>query len=188
MRFVSRLVSIGFPEHWTGSTYVVLLDNLVESSVVELDKLSQVVDVGNDVGEVFLQQDEFFLARSVVTRATLVEAVDDILDFTLAHSNTTRDLHSLDLLFSVHLVELRLETADEASFVIFGPLLAAVLLQRARGVLEIFLQAIVVNVVPLVLADDAGSQLLSKLHDDDAGSSNELLLPGLRCPSFAAVS
>lgn len=146
------------------------------------------MDVGNDVREVLLQQDEFFLARSIVARAALVEATDDILDLTLAYSDTARDLHGLDLLLGVHLVELRLEAADEAGFVILGPLLAAVLLQRARGVLEILLQAIVVNVVPLVLADDAGSQLLSKLHDDDTGRSNKLLLPVLRCPSLTAVS
>lgn len=146
-----------------------LLDDLVEASVIELDELGQVVDVGNDIAEVLLEQHKLLLAGATLSWTTLVEAVDDVPNLALADGNAPRDLHCLDLLLGMDLLELGLELGDEARLVVLGPFVAAVGLGLAGGVPQVGLEAIVVDVVPLVLANDAGAKLLAKLHDDDAG-------------------
>lgn len=134
-----------------------LLDDFIKASVVELDKLGEVVNVGNDVGQVLLEQDKFFLAGTLLAEAALLEAVDDILDLALGDGDAARNLHGLDLLLGVDFFQLGLEAAYEARLVILGPLAGADTIGRGRAgsVLELRLEAIVVNVVPLVLANDA---------------------------------
>lgn len=167
-----------------------LLDDLVEARVVELDKLGEVVDLGDDVAQVLLEQQELLLAGPFLAQAALVEAVDDVADLALADGDAAGDLHGLDLLLGVHLVELGLELADEAALVVLGPLaarragrLGAVRArggreERAAGLLEVGLEAVVVDVVPLVLADDARPELLAELHDDDAGGGSPVGIAG----------
>jgi len=153
----------------------VLLDDLVEARVVELDKLGEVVDVGDDIAQVLLEQHKLLLAGPFLAEAALVEAIDDVLDLALAHGDTAGDLHGLDLLLRVHLFELGLELADEARLVLLGPLVAAMVafLGGAGGILKLGLEAVVVNVVPLILAYDARSQLLAELHDHDSRPGSE---------------
>ena len=50
-------------------THVVLLDNLLEPSVVQLDELGQVVNVCDDIAEVLLQHHELLFSWSIITRA-----------------------------------------------------------------------------------------------------------------------
>ncbi len=84
-RQVSQPVTSRYACPRTGlATHIVLLDDLVEASIVELDELGEVVDVGNDVAQVLLEQDELLLAGAVLAEAALVEAVDDIADLALA--------------------------------------------------------------------------------------------------------
>lgn len=153
------------------SSYIVLFDDFVEAGVVELNKLGEVVDVGNDVGQVLLEQNKLLFARAFLGKAALLEAADDALDFALGDSDAAGNLHGLDLLLGVDLFELGLETAYEARLIVFGPPIGADTAGRGRAgcAFELRLEAIVVNVVPLILADDAGPKLLAKLHDDDSG-------------------
>ncbi len=152
-----------------------LLDDFVKASVVELDKLGKVVDIGNNIRQVLLEQDEFLLARALLAEAALLESVNDVPDLALGDGDAARNLHGLDLLLGVDLFQLGLETAYEARLVVLGPLAGTDAVGRGEAgrVLELRLEAIVVNVVPLVLADDARPQLLAKLHDDDAGSGTK---------------
>ena len=131
--------------------YVVLLDNLVESRVVQLNKLGKVVDIGNEIIQVLLKQDKLLLSRSLFPRTTLVQAIDYFLDLAFAHSNAPSNFHSLELLLRMHLVQLGLEFPDETSLVLFGPCSVGVWIGTrsgwSRGVLEIRLEFSVVNVV-----------------------------------------
>lgn len=174
------------------NTHVVLLDDLVEARVVELHKLGEVVDIGDDVAQVLLQQHELLFAGAVLAQAALVEPVDDIADLALADGDAARDLHGLDLLLGVHLVELGLEQVDEAALVVLGPLAArrlagppggAVAGGRGRDgaagpLLEVGLEPFIVDVVPLVLADQARPELLAELHDDDTGGGSPVGVAG----------
>lgn len=137
--------------------YIVLLDDFVEASVVELDEFGQIVDISDNIREVLLEQDKFLLARALLAETSLLEAVDNVPDLALADSDSARNLHGLDLLLGVDLFELGLEAAYKSRLVVFGPLEATRAVARCRpcGVLEFRLEAIVVNVVPLVLANDA---------------------------------
>lgn len=156
-------------------SYIVLLDDFVKAGIVELDKLGQVVDVGNDVGQVLLEQDKLFLAWAVLTKAALLETGDDVPDLALGDGDAAGNLHGLDLLLGVDLFQLGLEAAYEARLVVLAPLAGADAVGRgvAGGAFELRLEAIVVNVVPLVLADDAGPQLLAELHDNDTGAGSK---------------
>lgn len=163
-----------------------LLDNLVEASIVDLDELGEVVDIGNNIAQVLLQQHELLLAGTRLTQAALVKAAYNIFDLTLADLDSPLDLNGLDLLLLVDLFELGLELAHEAALIVFGPFslglgtlalaflfgmdLYGLVVRRLNdgtaGILEVVLEAVIVNVVPLVLADDAGPKLLAELHDD----------------------
>jgi hypothetical protein len=153
----------------------VLLDDLVETRIVQLDKLGQVVHVGDQVVEVLLQQNELLLGGAFLPRPALVQAVDDLLDLALAHGDAPRDLQGLELLLRVDFVELVLELADEPALVLLGPDVASVGGARAddkgaRGVLEVGFEVGVVDVVPLVLAHNARAELLAELHGGRRGS------------------
>lgn len=151
-----------------GVVYIVLLDDLVEASVVELNELGKIMDIGNNVAEVLFQEQKLLLAGPVLAKATLVETVHDFLDFPLADSNSSRDLHGLDLLLRMDLFEFDLELPHESGLVLLGPFLA-IGLDRPCGILQIAFQSIIVDVVPLVLMDHRGSQLFAEFHHDDTG-------------------
>lgn len=92
-----------------------LLDDLLEPRVVELRKLGQVVHVGDDVAQVFLEQVKVLLDRlAVLARRLLLCARDGILDLLLRRCYAADDLAALDALEGVDLVELRLQLLDEA--------------------------------------------------------------------------
>lgn len=161
------------------------LDDLVEAGIVQLNEFGEIVDVRDNITEVFLEKHKLLLAGAGLVDVALVEAVDDIANFSFADCYAPRDLHGLHLLLRVDLLELLIQLADEACLVILGPLIAAGagLGRGTSGILELALEAIVVDVVPPVLADDAGSQLLAELHDDDArggsGAAGVSANPGL---------
>lgn len=56
---------------------IVLLDDLLEACVVELGELGEIMDVGNDITQVLLQEHEFFLAR--IFQRSIVEATEYII-------------------------------------------------------------------------------------------------------------
>jgi len=157
--------------------HIVLLDNFLEASVVELDELGQIMHVGDDVAQILLEQHELFFGRSIGAaiggrRPLIVEPRDDLGDLPLARGDASADLARLDLLLRVHLLELEGEGVDEELLVLGGPLPTS----RPRAIgghdvgrPQLALEAVVVDVVPLVFLDDARAELLAELHDDLTG-------------------
>ena len=87
---------------------VVLLDDLLKASVVELSILGQIMDVGNDVAEIFLQQlkvlFKFGLTCLILGVVELLLLVDNLLDLRLAALDPRDDLSTLQLLKGEDLV------------------------------------------------------------------------------------
>lgn len=120
-----------------------LLDNFLEARVVKARKLGKIVNVGDNVGELFLE----VLKLLLVGRGVEVQLLDDGIDLALSVLDSARNLAILDLLEGVDLVELGLKEADEALLVLLGPL---VLLE---SLLEVRLEVIVGDVVVVVVSE-----------------------------------
>ena len=146
-----------------------LLDDLLESRVIQLRELGQVVNIGYDVTQHLLELQEILIGRRPtrpdaplsVPRLILIpfDALNDMLDFPFAGLDALHDLLTFDLLKVEDLVEFAFQQGDEIRFVFFGPCFALwlwVFRGWFRDVvgLEGFLQVIVSDVVPVVLADD----------------------------------
>jgi hypothetical protein len=172
-----------------------LLDNLLEASIIELHKLREVVDICNDITEVLLEHHEILLGRDVGIRGvailgprtTLVESLDDLTNLLVAAGNSTANLDGLDLLLGVNLIELLVERLDELLLVLRRPLATfrPWVLPRGRRdefPLELVLQVIVGDVIPLVLLDHAGPQLLAEFHDDKTGPEIVAAATGIGLP------
>lgn len=99
-------------------TYVMLLNDLLETRVVQLSELGEVVYVGDDVAQVFLQQVEILLERVLILasllRLVFLRASDCGIDFFVRSRYTSDDLFALDAYEAVDLVEFLLELLDEA--------------------------------------------------------------------------
>jgi len=110
-----------------GMSLVVLLDNLLETSVVELDKFGQVVDIGDNVGQVFLEEIKVFFARRILNHLSFLGVLccivpgDHILDLLLAITNPADDLLALDFLKCKDLVQFLLKRLVEPGLVLIGP-------------------------------------------------------------------
>lgn len=84
-----------------------LLDNLLETSIVQLGKLGEVVHVGNDVAQVFLEQQEVLLGGLLVAILG-IKAAQDFADLLLRGLDAADNLLALNLLEGVDLIELLL--------------------------------------------------------------------------------
>jgi len=137
-----------------------LLNNLLKASVVQLSEASQIMDIGNDVAQILLQQHKVFLERDIVlSTARLIGSVlmlvclgNDGVDFCFAGLDPLDNLLTLDLLEGEDLVQLSLELLHEPLLILFRPRLPLrlriVLGGRGDVVgLEGVLQAIIVDVV-----------------------------------------
>ena len=156
-------------------TYIMLLDDLLESRVVQLREFGQVVNIGYDVTQHLLEQQKILIgrrpstrsgARPPVPRLILIafDELNDMLHFGLAGLNTLHNLLTLDLLEVEDLVEFAFQQGDEIRFVFFRPCFAVWLgvfggwFRDVVG-LEGFFQVIVGDIVPVVLADDGRSEM-----------------------------
>lgn len=119
------------------STHVMLLDDLLEARVVELREAGQVVDVGDDVAQVLLEQVEALLGL-IAEHARPLRAGDGVADLLLGGGDAADDLLALDALEGVDLVELLVQQLE---VVLLLGLVPAVV--DAQGALE----ALVVDVV-----------------------------------------
>lgn len=146
------------------------LNDFLESRVIQLRELGQVVNIGYDVTQHLLELQEILIGRRPPTRPDAplpvprliliaFDALNDMLHFPFAGLNALHDLLTLDLLKVEDLVEFAFQQGDKIRFVFFGPCFA-LWLWVFRGWfgdvvgLEGFLQVIVGDVVPVVLADD----------------------------------
>lgn len=87
-----------------------LLDNLLEASIIQLGESGKIVDVGNDIAQVFLQQHEILFKGDIgLTAKRLVGSLliclsNDIVYFLFARPYPLHNLLALDLLESEDLV------------------------------------------------------------------------------------
>ena len=94
-----------------GDAYVVLLDYLLKAGVVELSELGKIVDVGNDVAEVFLEEHKIILGGTLVKVilgliARLLKSLNDFKDLFLGSQYSTTDIVAPHMLKGKDLVQL----------------------------------------------------------------------------------
>ena len=114
-------------------THIVLLDDLLKASIVQLRELGQVMHIGNDITQVLLQQHKVILRRYILLfcrssisipgrlRAPLIQAPDHKIDFLLTGFDPSYNLSGLDTLKSEDFVEFALQLCNKGFLVIFGP-------------------------------------------------------------------
>lgn len=160
---------------WT-TTYVVLFDDLLETSIIQLCEFSQIMHIGDDIGKHLFQQQEILVggwwprragALATGTGGTVVETGDDVIHLDFASFNALDNLLRLALLEEKDLLEFGLEQSDEGGLIILGPFLAGGF-DIVRGGLgdkvgfERFLEFVVGNVIRVVLLDHGGSEMLAE--------------------------
>ena len=118
-----------------GSLLIVLLEDLLESSVVELCKFGQVMYIGYDVAQVLLEEHEVLLGWALLTiryfqsltlRGAIldggsIELCHNISDLFFGRLDATNDFATLYPLKSEDLLKLRLELRHETLLVLLGP-------------------------------------------------------------------
>jgi hypothetical protein len=112
-----------------------------------------------------LKELEIFLEIGVgLFRSTLLLclSIQDLLYFLIARFDTTNDFLTLEFLEGEDLVELTFELLDEGGFVIVGPRFALTVLAIDIGSLQSIFEAVVINVVPVVVFDERLTELLAK--------------------------
>ena len=150
-----------------------LLDNLLKPGIVDLHELGQIMNVRNNIPQILLEHHELLLSWGIVILslaisthgASAVEPSNNIIDLPPTRLNASVNLARLALLPRIHTIQLNIECVDELRLLLLGPFLLSF---RALDFQQGF-EALVVDVRPLVLLDDAGAQLLAELHDDLAG-------------------
>jgi hypothetical protein len=139
---------------------VVLLDNFLETGVVELRELGQVVYVRDDVRQILFQQQVFILRRHVDLLAAVARfrPGNCIADFFFAGCDPTDNLLTLHFLEGEDLVQLLLQLVDEALLIFLVPFL----LGLAGALLKALLELVVGDVVVVPVFDQRAAQLLSE--------------------------
>lgn len=146
-----------------------LLNNLLKPSIIELSKLSQVVDIRNDIAQVLFKHFKVLLSRSCLCslaaalpvprrrRRPRVELLNHILHLFLRHLDPPHYLARLDLLERKHLVQLGLEDPHKVALVRLFPYG-----RGAQARLELGLELVVGDVVVVVVLDEGGAELLAE--------------------------
>jgi hypothetical protein len=141
---------------------VVLLDDLLEASVVQLRELGQIVYVRNDVREIFFQQEVFVFSRGIRPHALVTVGClcprNSLTDFLLAGCNPTHDLLALHFLESKDLVQLLLQLVDEALLIFLVPFL----LGLSAALLQTLFELVVGDVVIIPIFDQRAAKLLAE--------------------------
>lgn len=149
------------------------LDNLLEARVVQLGESCKIVDIGNYVAQVLLQQHEILfqgyigLAAVRLIGSLLICLRNDIVYFLLARANSFHNLLALDLLESEDLVQFSFQLLDKLLLVLFVPWPSfglRVISCRFRLVLGVqsVLQAIVVDIVVVPVLDEGSFELVTE--------------------------
>ena len=108
------------------------LNDLLEPSVIQLCEFGQVMHIGNDVAEIFLQQHKVIFGRHVVLdqpcisivgrlRTPLIQPRNYFIDLLLARLNSSYYFPRLDSLKRKNFIQLALKLANERLLVIFVP-------------------------------------------------------------------
>jgi hypothetical protein len=154
-----------------------LFNNLLETGIIQLGIFSQIVDVGDDVAQIFLQEQKVAIGGVCmlytsspgisILPSRLVQAGDDFGDFFLAGLDAAHDLFALDLLEGEDLIQFALEQGDEVFLVFFGPRLAFWFGVFGGGIgfeggFEGVFEVVIGDVMPVVSLDQGRSQLVSE--------------------------
>lgn len=94
-----------------------LLNDLLETSIVQSSELGQVMDVCNDIGKSFLEVFKLLF----IWRVVRLDGSDNSVDFLFGVFDATRNFASFDALESVDLVKFSFEETNETFFVFLGP-------------------------------------------------------------------
>lgn len=150
-----------------------LLDNLLEASIVQLGETCKIMDVGDDIAQVFLQQHEILfqgyigLAAMRLVGGLLICLSNDLVDLLFTGAYSLHDLLALDLLESKDLVQFGLQLLDEALLVLVVPwpsLGLRIVSSRIRLVFGVqsILQTIVIDVVVIPILDEGSFELVTE--------------------------
>ena len=152
-----------------------LLDDLLETSVVELCEASEVMNIGDDVAQIFLQQHEVLFqghivlstARRVWRLLVLVRLSNDIVDLSFTGLYSLDNFLALDLLKGEHLVQFSLQLLHEALLIFLSPCLSLWLRVVFGGLrdmvgLEGVLQAIIVDIMVVPVLDQRSFELVTE--------------------------
>lgn len=156
---------------------IVLLDNLLEASVIETGELGQVMNIGNNIGQSLLE----VLELLVIGRVVGVEGSNHSANLALGVLNAATNFAGLDLLEGVDLVEFGLQKTNKTLLVLISPFLVL-----GNGVFQVRLEFVVRYVVVVIvpgrlaiephnsskqqrsaqrnLPDERGLELSAKLH------------------------
>jgi len=135
------------------AAHIVFLNDLGETSVIQLGELGQIVDIRNNVTQVLFQQFIILLSRGIVAASSRVG--NDAVDFDLGSLNSLDDFLGSHLLEGENLVEFSFQLFDEAMFIIVGPAFG-------WGGSEQIFQAIIVDVVPFPILLERRTKLMTK--------------------------
>lgn len=152
-----------------------LFNDLLEARVIELGEFGQVMNIGDDITENLLQQQEVIVggrrsgwandARAAIAR--VVEPLNDVEDLSLADLNSLDDFLTLPLLEEVDLFQLAFQQRHEALLIIFGPFPARWFSSIRGGLgdkfgLESFLQLVVCDVEGMVFPNHRRLEVLAE--------------------------
>jgi hypothetical protein len=97
----------------------VLLEEFVESSIIELRELGQVVDICNNVAEIFFEEKVILLSWCI--RSLVVSLRDSLVDFRVCNLDTLDDFLTLDLLKGKDFIKFALKLLYELLLVVIRP-------------------------------------------------------------------
>ena len=157
------------------------LDNLLEAGIVELCKFGQVVHIGNDIAQIFLEQHEVIFGRNIVffingstgsltgpsSWASSLQPSNDFIDLLFAGLDPSHDFPRLHPLEGPNLIKLSLQLGNKSLLVIFVPRASGRMgylwgwSTFVRG-LECVLEVLIRDVVIEIIFQEGSPQLLAK--------------------------
>ena len=153
----------------TKQTHIVLLNNLLEASVVQLCIFGEVVHICYHVADFLFQQHEIVLCGRLDLRpmASLLKPLNDPGYFVVRLQYPPAYFLGLDVLERGDLVQLLLQLPNKALLVIFIPRPAgwvriSVGGKKFVGSLEALFEIVVGNVGMVVLSDQRGPELMAE--------------------------
>ena len=148
-----------------------LFDDFLKPRVVQLCELCQIMHVGDDIAQISLKKQEFFvrgpLGGAARTRSRDIQAADDMVHFSLTSFDALNDFVALQALEGSDFVELAFQQGNEASLIGFCPRFAIGLGIGRAGIGDILgfeglFQTFVVDIMPKIVLDHGRAELLTE--------------------------
>ncbi len=153
-----------------------LLDDLLESGIVQLGELCQVMNVRNDITQVLLQHHKVILSGSDWCLRSLwgsfgpcwrprIQQLNNILDLLLSDLDPSHDLAGFYLLEGKNFLQFSLQVLHKGLLILLRPFFRWAVGRVSRRVktrFEMSLKVVVGDIVEEVIADKAVAQLLAE--------------------------